>query len=107
MSKNTTKVTVYQKKKRADNIAGYMFLLPAIISFILFIGGPMILSFIISFFDYNLIQAPEFIGIKNLRRFSIDPQVKISYINTFKFLFILVPIHCFGGLILAFFGSLC
>lgn len=105
MSEKKKRVSVFQKKKRADNIAGYLFLLPAIITFVLFIGGPMILSFVLSFFDYNLIQAPEFVGLKNIKRFLIDPQVKISFVNTFKFLLILVPIHCFLGMILAFMVS--
>ena len=105
MKENKKTVSVFQKKKRADNIAGYLFLLPAIVTFLLFIGGPMILSLGLSFFDYNLIQPPEFTGLKNLRKFLIDPQVRISFANTFKFLLILVPVHCIGGLILAFMVS--
>lgn len=105
MQGHKNKISAFSKKKRVDNIAGYLFLTPAIITFVLFIGGPMILSFVLSFFDYNLIQPPEFIGLKNIRRFLIDPQVKISFINTFKFLLILVPIHCVGGLLLAFMVS--
>ncbi len=105
MKENKKTVSVFQKKKRADNIAGYLFLLPAIVTFLLFIGGPMILSLGLSFFDYNLIQPPEFTGLKNLRKFLIDPQVRVSFANTFKFLLILVPVHCIGGLILAFMVS--
>lgn len=105
MQSQKNRTSVFNKKKRADNIAGYLFLVPAIITFVLFIGGPMIVSFVLSFFDYNLIQPPEFIGLRNFRRFVIDPQVKISFINTFKFLLILVPIHCIGGLLLAFMVS--
>lgn len=101
---NITKknISAHDKKKRSDNIAGYLFLLPAIVTFILFIGGPMIISFILSFFNYNLVSVPEFIGLKNIRKLLIDPQVKIAFINTLKFLVILVPVHCFGGLLLTY-----
>ena len=51
MKENKKTVSVFQKKKRADNIAGYLFLLPAIVTFLLFIVGPMILSLGLSFFD--------------------------------------------------------
>ena len=99
---SSKQMSAFQKKKRHDNVAGYVFLIPAIITFLLFVGGPMIISFVLSFFDYNLIQPPEFIGMKNIRKFMMDPQVRISFANTFKFLLILVPVHCFLGMLLAF-----
>ena len=92
---SSKQMSAFQKKKRQDNIAGYIFLIPAIITFLLFVGGPMIISFVMSFFDYNLIQPPKFIGLRNIRKFMMDPQVRISFANTFKFLLILVPVHCF------------
>ncbi len=88
---SSKQMSAFQKKKRHDNVAGYVFLIPAIITFLLFVGGPMIISFVLSFFDYNLIQPPEFIGMKNIRKFMMDPQVRISFANTFKFLLILCP----------------
>ncbi len=104
MSVKTNKkpLSAFQKRKKADNLAGYLFLLPALIAFVLFIGGPMLLSLALSFFDYNLIQPLEFVGLKNLKRFIADPQVRIAFLNTLKFLVILVPIHCILGLLLAF-----
>lgn len=99
------KSAFFRRKERNDTIAGYLFLLPAIIGFVLFIGGPIILSFILSFFDYNLLQAPKFVGLRNIQRFIIDPQAHVSFANTFKFLLILVPIHCGLGLVLAFLVS--
>ena len=98
---SSKQMSAFQKKKRQDNIAGYIFLIPAIITFLLFVGGPMIISFVMSFFDYNLIQPPKFIGLRNIRKFMMDPQVRISFANTFKFLLILVPVHCFLGMLLS------
>lgn len=101
-SMSSKQLSAFQRKRRKDNIAGYAFLIPAMIAFLLFVGGPMIISFVLSFFDYNLIQPPAFTGLKNIRKFMMDPQVKISFANTFKFLLILVPVHCFLGMLLAF-----
>lgn len=102
MKTNKKSLSAFQKRKKTDNLAGYLFLLPALVAFVLFIGGPMLLSLALSFFDYNLIQPLEFVGLKNLKRFIADPQVRIAFLNTLKFLVILVPIHCILGLLLAF-----
>lgn len=90
------------RKSRKDHIAAYLFLAPALISFVLFIGIPVILSGVLSFFDYNLITTPEFIGLDNIRKMLNDKGLLNSFLNTFKFLLILCPIHCGLGMILAF-----
>ena len=61
---SSKQLSAFQRKRRQDNIAGYAFLIPAMIAFLLFVGGPMIISFVLSFFDYNLIQPPALQGLK-------------------------------------------
>ncbi|MEG1426664.1 MAG: sugar ABC transporter permease, partial [Oscillospiraceae bacterium] len=90
-----------QSRKVRDNIAAYLFLAPALIGFIMFIGGPILVSLGLVFIDYNLIQPPTFIGLENLQKFFSDKNIGTVFGNTLKFLLILPPIHCFGGLILA------
>ena len=90
------------RKRRKDQISASLFLAPAIISFVLFIGIPVILSGVLIFFDYNLITPPEFIGLDNIRKMLNDKGLLNSFMNTFKFLLILCPIHCGLGMILAF-----
>lgn len=90
------------RKKRRDNISAYLFLAPALISFILFIGIPVILAGALSFFKYNLITTPEFIGLDNIRKMMHDKGLLNSFVNTFKFLLILCPIHCGLGMLLAY-----
>ncbi len=90
-------------KRRADNISGYMFLLPAIIGFVTFIGAPLIMTTGLVFFDYNLIKPLEFVGLANIERFVSDPLIKQVFTNTVKFFFILVPVHVVLGLALAYF----
>ena len=92
-------------KKRSDNLWGYAFIAPAMIGYILFILLPIILSAVLMFYSYNLVQPAKFIGLGNIQRMFKDSVVKNSFLNTFKFLLILAPIHCIIGLVLAYMVS--
>ena len=45
--------------------AGWLFLSPNLIGFILFFAGPLVFSLIISFFEWNGLTSPVFIGLGN------------------------------------------
>src|SRR5215216_3490192 len=53
---------------RKDNLVAYLFLTPWLLGLLLITIGPMIASLYLAFTDYNLIQAPEWIGFENFRR---------------------------------------
>jgi multiple sugar transport system permease protein len=69
--------------KRQRALLGYLFIAPTIIGLLLFIVGPMISSFAISFFKWNVFRPPEFVGTANFERMFSDSRVFISYKNTF------------------------
>jgi multiple sugar transport system permease protein len=52
----------------ARNLPGYLFLLPWFIGFFGLTLGPALVSLYLSFTDYNLLQAPHFVGIDNYAR---------------------------------------
>jgi len=99
---NKNKYNFFQKNKKQETISGYLFLLPAIIGFTLFIAIPVILTIFFSFFEYNLIQPMEFVGFDNFTEFMNDDNTGTVFKNTFKFLFIFSPMHCILGLLLAY-----
>jgi multiple sugar transport system permease protein len=84
-----------QRRKEAgrDNKAGYLFLLPWLIGLVLIVGGPMIASLYLSFTNYSLIQAPEFIGLDNYIRMIDDPRLHKSISVTFIYVFVGVPLQ--------------
>lgn len=43
-------------------ITAYLFVAPWIIGFLVFTGGPIIFSFVLSFFRWKVINTPRFIG---------------------------------------------
>ncbi len=60
-----------------EAIEGYLFLLPNLLGFLIFLAFPLAVSFYYSFTDYNLFTAPKFIGLSNYANalgFHIDSQ---------------------------------
>lgn len=68
--------------KRQRAVMGYLFLVPALLGLFVFVVGPMIGAFGLSFFKWNVFKPPTFIGIANFTRLFSDPRVLVSYQNT-------------------------
>lgn len=69
--------------KRQRAILGYLFLVPTIVGLVVFIIGPMIYTFLLSFHKWNVFRPPEFIALANFERLFADPRVFTSFRNTF------------------------
>ncbi len=54
-----------EKKKFPGKVTPYLFILPWIIGFIVFTAGPLILSLVMSFFDWPITSTPTFRGLGN------------------------------------------
>jgi multiple sugar transport system permease protein len=52
-------------QRRQAAIAGYMFLLPNIIGFLVFSSIPVVATLVISLLDWDMIRTPTFVGIGN------------------------------------------
>ena len=48
-----------------DAISGYLYILPWLLGFVFFTFGPMVASLVLSFFEYNAVSTPRWIGIAN------------------------------------------
>ena len=89
-------------KKKSDAVSGYLFLLPALLAFLLFIGAPRVITIVLSFFDYNMLQGSEWINFDNYIEFFKNPTSWQIIWNTFKLTLILVALHIVIALLLAF-----
>ena len=77
----------------------YLFLLPYAVLFVTFYVLPMITSIYFSFTNYNILEKPDFVGVKNyLTLFLEDEVYTIAVKNTFVIALVTGPI----GYILAF-----
>ncbi len=52
---------------------GWLFILPAVLGFVIWVAGPMIYSGFLSLTDYDLLTPPRFVGLANFTRMFNDP----------------------------------
>lgn len=81
--------------------AAVLFILPGLLVYLFFIGGPILISGTLSFLKFNLIKGSEFVGLSNYAVFLKDARLKIVIANTLKYAIILIPIHTGISLLLA------
>jgi multiple sugar transport system permease protein len=88
--------------RRQETIAGYLFLLPNILGFLVFSSIPVLATFTISLLDWDLIRAPRFVGIDNYVKLLTDDAVfRRVLFNTAYFVVGTVPIGVILSLLLA------
>ncbi len=87
--------------KRREAIAGYLFILPTYIGFVLFILWPIIEASRISFMDYSILGQSEYIGGSNYIDLLTDDRLRTVYGNTVVFTLFAVFFNTTLGLILA------
>lgn len=74
-------------------LTAYGFISPWIIGFLVFMGGPIVASFILSFFSWKMISPPKYIGLTNyINMFTTDDLFRNSIVVTFKYVLIAVPL---------------
>lgn len=89
-----------RKKKRYDKEA-YFMIFPAYTIFTVFILIPIVMVFYYSFTNYNLYQAPDFVGLKNYIKAFGDKDFIISVKNTLLYACVTLGLQLSIGLLLA------
>lgn len=87
-----------------EQIAGYLFIAPTMIGFLLFMVYPLFYSVFLSFWDWNMIKGIEgstFIGLENYADVVKDEYFLAGLSNNLKILFVAVPILLILALVLA------
>jgi len=91
-----TKTRIRYTKSRwtKEDTAGYIFALPVILGYLIFVAGPVIITFILGLCDYNLAGSPKFIGFENYINLITgkDPFFYPSVKATFYYVFLSVPL---------------
>jgi multiple sugar transport system permease protein len=87
--------------RERDTWAAYGFLSPWLIGFMIFMAGPMIISLVLSFTDYDGLRETSNVGLANYRQLLSDPKVAKSLGNTVLFTVMTVPGKMIIALVLA------
>lgn len=88
-------------RRRKEALAGYLFLLPWFVGLIGITLGPMIASLWISFTRYNLLSAPQWIGLGNYDQLLHDPLFASAVKVTLLYVGVSVPAQLGFALLLA------
>jgi multiple sugar transport system permease protein len=89
--------------EQGDNRAAAFFLAPWFAGLALITVGPMAASLYLSFTDYSLLDAPEWIGLENYAGMLRDERLLVSLRVTFVYVFVSVPLQLAAALALALF----
>lgn len=84
-----------------ENLAGYLFMSPWIAGFLFLIAGPMVFSLYLSFTEYNLFEAPRWIGLRNFTDMFADPRWRQSVEVTSWYVLIGTPVKLAAALAVA------
>ncbi|MFJ8693009.1 carbohydrate ABC transporter permease [Streptomyces roseolilacinus] len=87
-----------RRRARRENLAGYLFMSPWIAGFALLTAGPMIASLYFAFTDYNLFDAPRWIGLKNFTDMFADPRWRHSVDVTLWYVVVGTPLKLAAAL---------
>jgi len=78
-----------------------LYLLPALVIIILFRFIPIVLSFVISFYEWTITGPAGFVGLENYQLLLVDPEFWQSMLNTFYLVIFVVPITIILSLLFA------
>ena len=76
---------------RRETTSAYLFLLPSLVFFVLFVVIPMFICVFYSLFDYSLGGINAFVGLDNYIRLFQDPVFHKGFINTVIIVVVAVP----------------
>jgi multiple sugar transport system permease protein len=87
--------------RRRTAVAGWLFLSPALLLFLVFVLGPFLAAIALSLFSWDMLTPAHFTGLDNFGKLLRDPLVYKALGNTFIFAFASVVTHLIGGFLLA------
>ena len=96
-------IQLYKPKNTSKFLAGYLFMIPAILVLGMFLIWPISYAVFLSFYKVRILGEVSYkiIGLKNFFRISGDERVWIALKNTAEYVAIVVPIQTILALLLA------
>lgn len=90
--------------RKRENIAGFAFLLPSLIGFLVLKLYPVVFALFMSFCKWDLISGYDqikWVGLANLKAMLSDRNVAVAFSNTLRYVLIVVPGQLLFGVVFA------
>lgn len=88
--------------RRKEALAAWLFLSPSFIGFVVFVFGAVLVSLGLSFFEWDMLTKPNFVGLKNFTRLIFEDRTfHLVFKNTLWFVLGTVPTRVLLGLAFA------
>jgi multiple sugar transport system permease protein len=85
---------VLRAATRKPNLEAYLFLAPWFLGLIAITAGPLLTSLYLSFTSYDMLQAPDWVGLQNyIKLFTADSRYLHALRTTFIYVFVGVPLN--------------
>lgn len=109
MSESTTRTLTVPRGSRSETgtaarsgrLIVWIFLAPTLIGLGLFNLVPIVGSFVLAFFRWDIISDPVFVGVDNFVDLATNPTVSVSFLNTIGFVVVAVTLQLTVALVLA------
>ncbi len=87
--------------QRSERLAGYAFVVPITVLFVLFVGWPIVFAIYLSFTRWSGFGSPAVIGVDNYTRMFADPVAAVAFGNTILFALVTTVLQTVIPLIIA------
>lgn len=88
--------------RRREAVAGVLFVVPWLVSLLIFTAYPVLAAFYLSFTEYNILEPPEWVGLQNYQTmFTSDTSFWTGVDNSAYYALLSVPLSLIASLILA------
>lgn len=88
-------------KRRREAVAGYLFITPNLLGFLIFQLVPIVVAILLAFTEWDLINDPIWVGFANYRNLLKEPVFHLSVKKTLYFVVINVPVQSMLALLIA------
>ena len=87
IARNDSPINNRKYRMVIDRVRPFIYLLPAIVIFLLFIVYPICYNIYLSFYDWNMVSpAKDYVGLKNYSKFLTSSLFKQAGLNTIGYI---------------------
>ena len=81
------------RERRSERLLVWLFLIPTVGGLALFTLVPIVASFVLAFFQWDIIESPEWVGLQNFGDIVSDATVRVAFRNTIGFVIVAVALQ--------------